>query len=143
MLFHSHALQCLGEIPSVCQHHIDTLFLSHQALLDSHEKDNAMKASVCSTTSCQSKNYQDEEEYRKRLLDTSRNKTFMKIVYDKRNGDSKVYVQTDDLIIEVDEVKMRHQTYGLHDKAVNKNCQMIYYLLQQWPDAIESVSTWC
>ena len=93
---------------------------------------------TCSGTSTQNGQDDKEEQYRKRLLNPNRNKTFMKIVHDRRNEESKVYGQTDDLIIEVDEVKMKYQAYAIHDKERNRDCQRIFNLLQQWPDAIHS-----
>ena len=75
----------------------------------------------------------DEKEYMKRLLDTTRNKTFTKIVHDRRYGHSKVYGQTDDLIIAVDEQLRKYQTYAMHDVKDNKKCREIFDLLHEWP----------
>lgn len=100
--------------------------------------DNDVKTAMICGLSDHTSHEDEEESYRKRLLDPTRNKTFKKIVHDWRNSESKVYGQTDDLIIEVDEVKMKYQTYAVHDKEKNRDCQRIFDLLQQWPAAMES-----
>ena len=79
-----------------------------------------------------------ENEYLAKVLDRSRNTKFTKIVHDKRDGESKVYGLTDDLIISVDEQQCKYQSYALHDRLEDKVCSEIYELLQKWPSANSS-----
>ena len=57
------------------------------------------------------------------------------IVHDTREGVSKVYGMTEDLIISVDEKEKRYQSYAMHDKDDDKICAEIFELLHRWPSA--------
>ena len=77
----------------------------------------------------------EECKYRENLRNKDRNKNYSKIVHDTRDGVSKVYGMTDDLIISVDEKMKKYQTYAMHDKKSVKLCKDIYELLCRWPNA--------
>ena len=76
-----------------------------------------------------------EDEYSKNIQNYKRNTIFNKIVHDTRDGHSKVYGLTDDLIVSVDEEKKRFESWAIYDKEEVRQCKEIYELLQRWPHA--------
>ena len=79
-----------------------------------------------------------EMVYKQNILNHSRNKSYSKIVHDTRNGESKVYGLSDDLIVSVDERKMRYESWAIHDKEENELCAEVHHLLHKWPRANRS-----
>ena len=76
-----------------------------------------------------------EMQYRQNLLRTHRNKSFHKIVHDTRNGQSMVYGLTDDIIISVDEINMKYNSWAVHDRNSDEELSEIYNLVHKWPRA--------
>ena len=74
-----------------------------------------------------------ERIYKCHILDSSRNKDYMKIVHDTRNGESHVYGETDDMIVSVNETKNTYSSWATHDR--DKRSDEIYSLIQKWPSA--------
>ena len=78
---------------------------------------------------------ESEMNYRQNILKQNRNKSFSKVVHDTRNGHSKVIGISDDIIITVDEIDMRYNTYAIHDRNCDEECGELYYLVHKWPRA--------
>ena len=78
---------------------------------------------------------ESEMQYRQNILKTNRNKVFHKIVHDTRNGQSMVYGLTDDIIISVDEINMKYNSWAIHDRSSDEELSAIYNLVHKWPRA--------
>ena len=74
-----------------------------------------------------------EQQYRQNIKDTRRNTKFTKMVHDTRDGNSKVYGLTDDLIVSVDEKACKYWTWAIHDQ--DKKCNEICEMSHKWPGA--------
>ena len=48
------------------------------------------------------------------------------MVHDTRDGQSKVYGETDDVIISVDEINMKYETWGIHNKEGDQRCDEVF-----------------
>ena len=101
-------------------------------------KDCAKDDGLTTETEDSTTDDKDEIQYKCNILKHSRNKSFNKIVHDTRNSESKVYGLSDDVIVLVDELNMKYESWAIHDKEQNERCAEIYNLLHKWPRANSS-----
>ena len=79
-----------------------------------------------------------EEKYEQNIRDHNRNNMFHKMVHDTRNNGSKVYGQTDDMIIEIDEINQKWESWAIHNREEDKYVDEVMNLIHKWPPAIPS-----
>ena len=77
----------------------------------------------------------NEKEFIQKINDSMRNRAYTKVVHDTRNGQSKVYGMTDDIVVSHDVLNKTYNTWAIHDKEQDERCEEIIQLITRWPSA--------
>ena len=100
-----------------------------------HDNEGKVKESATETVNTKYSRDEAEKRYKDNIMNKSRNRAYKKTVHDTRNGQSKVYGLSDDMIISVDEQNKKYESWGIHDKDDDARCDEIFQLLQKWTSA--------
>ena len=76
-----------------------------------------------------------EKDFICKVKDSARNKSYKKVVHDTRNGQSKLYGLTDDIVVCHDITNRTYNTWAVHDRQHDALCEEIIQLIQRWPSA--------